>query len=159
MCPTAPLFLDDDSLKAAFYETMAQVSHSVAEVKEKHYSLPIRLWRAERSMREFVENVNTRKPTFGKFPASRVQESTEKLRSLHRSVEDLWVTAKRNGLTNRTLCAGSLQAMRRHSDEILDIAENLDLLLDPRTRESLNRAKQEQMRGETVSFESLLRQS
>jgi len=141
MCPTASLFLDDDSLKAAFYETMAQVSHSIAEVKEKHYSLPIRLWRAERSLRDFVNNVNTRKPTFGKFAKSTIEDSIDKLYSLHRSVEDLWLTSQRKGLTNRTMYAGSLLAMRKHSDEFLILPKNLQLLLDPRTRESLDRAR------------------
>lgn len=158
MCPTASLFFDDDNLKAAFYETMAQVSHSVAEVKEKHYSLPIRLWRAERCLRDFVNNINTRKPKFGQFPNSTVEESIEKLYSLHRSVEDLWLTSQSKGLTNRTLYAGSLLAMRKHSDEILDTAENLRLLLDPRTQESFDRAREEHLRGATVSFESLVRQ-
>ena len=156
MSPSAALFFDDDNLKAAFYETMAQVSHSVAEVKEKHYSLPFRLWKAERRLREFVASVNTRKPKFGTFPVSTIQNSVEDLKTLHRSVENLWAVSKRHGFTNRTLYAGSLNAIRRHSDEILDIAENLQLLLDPRTREIFDRTREEHLRGETVSFESLV---
>ncbi len=93
-------------------------------------------------LREFVASVNTRKPKFGTFPVSTIQDSAEDLRTLHKSIEHYWALSKRHGFTNRTLYAGSLNAIRRHSDEILDIVENLQLLLNPRTKEILDRARE-----------------
>jgi hypothetical protein len=102
--------------------------------------------------------MNARNPRFTPVPNTTINEAIEKLRSLHDSTESLLLVSKLNGLTSRTLCAASLNAIRRHSDEVLDFAENLELLLDPRTRESLDRARQEHIDGSTVDFDSLLRQ-
>ena len=143
MCPTVSIAPDDEHLKGALQEAMAEIDHAASKVN------PVRLWWAERSLQDFVNTINF-------APASRadIEGSLGELRSLHQSVKSLGETSQSLGPVNRVLCAPLLNAIRRHAEEILDFAEGLDLRLDPEAR-SLDQAG---YFGEsTIDFESLLR--
>jgi len=71
------------------------------------------------------------------------------------NMEELFRVCRTAGLTNRTSTAGSIQVIHRYADEFLDLAQCIDLAMNPRTVEHFADARQRIDSDEAVDFFSL----
>lgn len=156
MSPAIPI-PDDYELSAAVYELLAKASRAVVEVKEKNFTTPVRLWRFARNMREVLEACEKFGPAaFAASPRPDAEWSVD-FRRLYTKTANLVATCRRAGLTNRAMTAGSVNLIARFADDFLDLAERIELVMDPRTREHFEAARKLALDGEAADFFSLMK--
>ena len=79
----------------------------------------------------------------------RLEEASQNVDRLARMLEHLCEQAKKAGLTNNSLTAGSLDGIRKRVEELKDLADWFDTAAHPEEVDSIfARAKQERERGE-----------
>jgi hypothetical protein len=165
MCPA----VDNDFLptsqvhwNAAYYGAMAVASSATEAVQKKarEIAFPLRLWNVARKMRDVVEIIEHPELT-GKNSSSSSSEKVDpekfvcQIDSLVETVDDFYEKCRRIGFTNRTLTASQLQSIRTYNEDIRDFGERVRLMLDPRTKETFRRAKENRELQGTVSASSL----
>jgi hypothetical protein len=149
-----------DRWNADVYGAMALASQLSALVKNR--ALTIRLayyfWRLNSILGDFF--VDVRKAIKAGAPKDqalatpeRVLEMAQDLRKVHRTIEHIYGCAKRAGLTNNSLTAGALKSVCNYNEDVLELAELLELSLKPELVESIyDRARAERERGEVFDL-------
>jgi hypothetical protein len=85
-----------------------------------------------------------------------VQQSVFSLRELSTSLSNTYDRAKRIRLTNNSLLAGSLSRLYTYSEDLSELADWLEMLLDPNTYESaFKRAADEKEQGQVFSLSQI----
>ncbi len=83
----------------------------------------------------------------------RGQNAVRMLRDLSNAMDEIYDKAKWHGLTNYSLVAGSFLKLQGQAERILEIADWLELILEPESIESLfDRARAEQEQGEVYNL-------
>lgn len=163
MCPilTAPAWVADDRCNASLHAGIAGVAKVSFALTSgaRDISIAVLLWSVDRQLKAFLRALYPQQSSDAELKhvlPEQVEEVIHSLRELHKLIERVYENAKLRGLTNRRLTSASLRSIHASSDEVLDVAEILELMLDPRTAEVITKARGEFVRGETVSLESLL---
>jgi hypothetical protein len=145
-----------DRWNADIYGAMALASQLSVLVQKR--ALTIRLayyfWRLNSTLEGFFADV--RKAIQAAVPKDlalvapeRVLEMAQDLRKVHRTIEHIYGSAKRAGLTNNSLTAGALKSVCSYNEDVLELAELLELSLKPELVESIyDRARAERERGD-----------
>lgn len=145
-----------DRWNADIYGAMALASQLSVLVQKR--ALTIRLayhfWRLNSILEDFFADV--RKAIQAGVPKDlvlvapeRVLEMAQDLRKVHRTIEHIYGRAERAGLTNNSLTAGALKSVCNYNEDVLELAELLELSLKPEVVESIyDRARAERERGD-----------
>jgi len=85
--------------------------------------------------------------------AEQVQQSIVSLRELSTTLSNSYDRAKRIRLTNSSLLAGSLSRLYTYSEDLSELADWLEMLLDPNSYEgAFKRAADEKEQGQVFSL-------
>jgi hypothetical protein len=166
MCPTMPMALGTDSWNAdAFGATSAvfRVSSKVSSAASSYadlLSLAGKFWRIDRQLKNLLERfyggVENPPPQVVAPSEESLRSSLAALRTLCGKIDELYNIGKAHGLTNRTLVGTVLNSIRVRSDELLDIAESVELSMCPEVTAPLfDKALAELERGETFDLASI----
>ena len=95
------------------------------------------------------EGGRTNPPALPKEPitAEQIFEGANTCRKLHQTVEQLYIRAKATGLTNRALVGAALNSVKVRGEEILEIADWLELSLNNDVDALLERSREDLRSG------------
>lgn len=150
------------TLSAQVYDALALASRLAAGVKNRGSALRMayHLRRLDARVSEFVDIVNramagNMKPDPTAEPVTPVmlRSHADNFENLYRTLDYIVAGARRAGLTNNSLTAGSIRGIERHLDAIANLADWFDLASQP---DAINRifqgAEQERERGELIDL-------
>ena len=165
MCQTYPTYLDGLWQWKQEANGAASIVSRVARAVSGHgwyLAIAADVWRLDRSLRSFLadiyEGIEKPKPRAkGAEPATDevVLELAESFRSLYRDIDRLHSLAKRAGLTNTTLTGAAFNSVRLRAEEVLDLAETIEMLVKGNTRAIFERALEERQSGEVYSLDQI----
>ena len=162
MCPAIPVdLIGTDAWNATAYRLVSlgyKISASIRSQVAKT-QLASALWKFDRYLsgflRQFYEHVESNKKS---EPANRerVLAGIETLKLIHAAAEKIDSGLRAVGFSNHSLIAGPLTSLRAHADEVLDLAESVELMLNPDPLNKIFDASIEELRrGETAGLESI----
>jgi hypothetical protein len=150
------------TLSAQVYDALALASRLAADVKNRGSALRMayHLHRLDSLVTEFVDIVNRAmdgktKPDPSAEPVTSVMMRThaDNFEQLYRMLDFIVASARRAGLANHSLMAGSIRGIERHLDAIANLADWFDLAAQP---EAVTRifegAEREMERGELIDL-------
>jgi hypothetical protein len=147
---------------ARVYNVLALASQLAAAVKNRGYGIRLayHLRNLNNSVSEFVTIVNDSMEGKGKanpnadpVTAQTLRSSPDNLEQMYRTLDYIVEGARRAGLTNNSLTAGSVTGLQKNLDAIASLADWLDLAAQPDAVNGIfERAKQERERGELVDL-------
>jgi hypothetical protein len=156
-------FVGSDSWQADAYGALS-VTYRVASAIRQHsavINLAGKLWKVDRSLARVMEDIYkaAENPPAVPPPMPSPEQLTSAigtLRNIHAAVDNLYGRVQSSSnLKNRSLIAGPLMSMRSHADDILDLAEWLELLMNSEVENVFTKSIEEYHRGEYVSLESI----
>lgn len=101
------------------------------------------------------ERIPEIKKEFPTTPQS-MRTTAENLEHVYRTIQYVGEISRRARLTNNSLTAGSLNSLVRRSEELLDFADWIEMMADPKgVKETFDRAKEERDRGEIYDMSSV----
>ena len=149
------------ALNSAIETAKNVVLKTLDAIQSKSFStlpLPVKLWSAERDLKsfiqqmlEFTDKVRSNIAIYRLIPG--ISDLIAKMLGLSTSINKIYSTAKRRGFTNRTLTAASLNLIRNHGVKLFEVAETLELVLDPLTDEGFRLAREEYAGGSRLGLE------
>lgn len=146
-----------------FHELMAAILRASATIRREAGILGIapRLWEVARDLKNILPLQEHIYQSMLELPDGAVDEaiiksSAESTGKLLCSIEDLLDNARRNQLMNRTLTAGSLEAIRRRGQEIAEHLDVLKLSIDPEIAALISEGRADFAEGRGVPLDSLL---
>jgi hypothetical protein len=162
MCPAIPIdLIGTDAWNATAYRLVSlgyKISASIRSQVAKT-QLASALWKFDRYLsgflRQFYEHVESNKQS---EPANRerVLAGIETLKLIHAAAEKIDSGLRAAGFSNHSLIAGPLTSLRARADEVLDLAESVELMLNPDPLNKIFDASIEELRrGETAGLESI----
>jgi hypothetical protein len=154
---------DTDRWDADVYGAMALAARLSALVKDRAATLRLayRLWNLDNILRGFMNQVHnamesSKSKSEDDITPERIMEVAQTLRRLYNTVDRIYGPAKKAGLTNNSMTAMAFNSIRKHADDILDLAEWFEMCTDPEGVESIfKRAADEEARGEIFDLESI----
>jgi hypothetical protein len=168
MCPTMDLgvglALGTDRWRSQATKTAKTAKNTAAIISNyANHQLTLlsfakNLWTLDRTLRtfltQFYEDLET-----GKFKGitpteAQIREGILALRNISEPVEKMYARAKAAGLTNRVFVGAALNSVFVRAEDILDIAEAVELSLEPHLDGIFDRALGELERGEALDLAS-----
>lgn len=150
------------TLSAQVYDALALASRLAAAVKNRSSALQTayHLRRLDTRLAEFVDIVNRAMDGKVKLdpnaePATPVmlRSHADNFEQLYRTLDYIVAGARRAGLTNNSLMAGSIRGIEHHLDAISNLADWFDLASQPEAITKIfNGAEQERERGELIDL-------
>jgi len=162
MCPAIPLdLIGTDAWNATAYRLVSigyKISASIRSQVAKAQLASV-LWKFDRILsgflRQFYEDVESNKKS-EPVNRERVLAGIATLKLIHSSVQRVDSGLRAAGFSNHSLIAGPLISLCTHADEVLDLAESVELMMNP---DPLNKvfdsSLEELRRGETAGLESI----
>ncbi len=165
MCPRYPTYLDGLwQWKQEANGTASMVSRVARAVSGRAWYLFIAadVWLLDRSLKSFlndiyecIEKPKPRAKDAEPVTDEAILELTESFRSLYRDIDRLHSLAKRAGLTNTTLTGAAFNSVRLRAEDVLDLAETIEMLVKGSTKAIFERALEERRRGEVYSLDQI----
>lgn len=154
---------DTDRWNSEVYEAMALAARFSALVKNRAatYNLAYRLWKLDHTLDGFMKHVHElmENPNLGPeepITAEKITEVAQTLRRLYKSVDRIYLPAKSVGLTNNSLTSPVLNSVHKHAEDILELAEWVELFLEPESLEAIfQRAEGEMANGEIFNLDEI----
>src|ERR1039457_2400908 len=156
MCPAIPLdLIGTDAWNATAYRLVSlgyKISASIRSqvVKARLASV---LWKFDRILsgflQQFYEDIEANKKS---EPPNRerVLAGIETLKLIHSAVQKVDTGLRAAGFSNHSLIAGPLTSLSAHADEVLDLAESVELMMNPDPLNEIFDATLEELRrGDT----------
>jgi hypothetical protein len=147
-----------DQWQILFHETMATLLRATAAVKHQIglVGLLRDLWISSHDLKV----LNARLKAISEIPDGILSEEfihsqIPQLQKLLRSIEDLLDTAKRKGLTNRSLTGAPLGLIGSRGGYIADYLETLEMSIDPEVLKAIEEGQAQIQRGEFEVMERL----
>jgi len=162
MCPAIPVdLIGTDAWNATAYRLVSlgyKISASIRSQVAKT-QLASALWKFDHYLsgflRQFYEHVESNKKS-ELASRERVLAGIETLKLIHAAAEKIDSGLRAAGFSNHSLIAGPLTSLRAHADEVLDLAESVELMLNPDPLNKIFDASIEELRrGETAGLESI----
>lgn len=154
---------DTDRWNSEVYGAMALAARFSALVKDRAatYQLLYRLWKLDHTLDVFMKHIHevmqdasqqiVEMPT-----AEKVVEVSQTLRRLHKIVGGIYEPAKIAGLTNSSITSPVVNSIHKHADDVLELAEWVELFLEPESLETIfQQAEGEMARGDIVSLNEI----
>ena len=142
-----------------FHEAIAAVLRATEAVKRQlgFFGMLNRLWKCSRDLKILTQSIKalSELPDFT-FTSELIASHIGQLKELVKSIEELIDVGRRNGLTNRSLTAGALEAIRAHGELIADYVDSLEMSMDPEVLKAIKNGQEQIARGDFESLESLL---
>jgi hypothetical protein len=150
------------NIEAKSFDVLSSVSRLAAIARNRANVLRIAnsLFRLNRSMTTFLDEIHA--IMAGKKPAPQPHEQTspeamrttaDNLEHICRTIQYIVELSRRARLTNNSLTAGSLNSLSRRADELLDFADWLETIANPKEfKTAFERAKGERARGEVYEL-------
>ena len=102
---------------------------------------------------EAMEGKRNAGPNADPVTAQTLRSSADNLEQMYRTLDYIVEGARRAGLSNNSLTAGSVSGLQRNLDAIASLADWLDLAAQPDAVNGIfERAKQERERGELIDL-------
>ena len=144
---------------SAAYRISARVSDSLNNYF-RFVPLVRDLWSLDSKLKEilerFYEGVESPQESTTPPAAETIQSAVFGLRTLCGKIDEFYSKSKARGLTNRTLVGTALNSIRVRGEELLDIADTVDMSLHPENFEPIfDKALNEYRRGETFDLASI----
>ena len=118
-----------------------------------------KIWRLDRMLANIVEEIYTgvEHPQPNPEPVSpeQITSAIATLRSLHDAIEKLYGSLRKGGFSNRSLIGSPINSLRAHSDDLLDIAETIELSMNPDIKQVFDKSLDELHRGEVFDLDAL----
>jgi hypothetical protein len=155
--------IPNDEWGVQFHESMAALARSRAAIRREVGILGIArgLWSVSRDLKNLRPSRDRIYASLSALPDgaiddAQLREYVQSTQSLVDSIEELLRVAKRARLTNRTLTAGSLEAIRRHCEDFAQHVDVLQLSVDPEAIELIRQGREDFANEKTVPLDSLL---
>ena len=151
MFSVIPISQDYDLL-ASVSEAIAKTARAASDACEEKISLPIRLWRLSQESKDLLARCTAvGVPGFIESAIGGLNFA-EDFRNLHSKTDGLAAVCRKRNLTTQTATAGSLGILQQNADEFLDLAELIEIAMDPRTSQHFDEARGN---AETEAFTDL----
>lgn len=163
MCPAIPLdFIGTDAWNAMAHRIVS-VGFKVATLVRSQLAkaqLANALWRFDRLLsaflKDFYEHVEKGIKADPPPTAKEVRSAIDTMKLIHVAVDRIDTGLRAAGFSNHGLVAGPLKSLCAHADDILDLAESVELMLNPDPLNTVFDASLDELRrGETVGLESI----
>jgi hypothetical protein len=150
------------NIEAKSFDVLSSVSSLAASVKNRANVLRVAksLYTLNRTLAKFLDE--SHEMMSGKKPVPQPTEpstphamrtTADNFEQIHRMLQYIGELGRRARLTNNSLTAGSLKSLLRHSEELLDFADWLETVADPKgVKGVFERAKQERDKGEVYDL-------
>jgi hypothetical protein len=149
-------YYEPDRWNADVYGALALASRLSGLVKSRALTVQLayNLWRLNSILRDFFSEI--RKAVEHGVPKDqppvtpeRMRDIVQDLRKLHKTIGKIYSACKLTGLTNNSLTAGPLHSIYNYNEDILELAQMLELSQQPETIQSIyDRADVEKERGD-----------
>ena len=153
---SATLTLDQWHIR--FHEAMAALLRAQEAIKQKFglWGVIGDLWRCTRDLKALNASLKAiSELPDGVLDQDFIESQIPQLRKLLRSIENLLETAKRKGLTNRSLTAASLGLIAIRGKYIADYLDSLEMSIDPEVLSAIAEGHAQIERGEFDVMEQL----
>lgn len=151
MCPAVPISAiygaGTDDWNASAYAALSVASKVSAAVRQQGtiFSLTRDVWKLDSLLRDFLNNIYKAVESPPAPPAEPITEeatldAANTLLRLHGVIDAIYSRTKRAGLTNRRFIGMALNSVKTRAEEIRDIAEAIELSLDPNVDALLNQS-------------------
>ena len=152
------IFVGADEWDARVYQVLSSASNLALAVKRRSNTLRIayHLHKLNGTLKGMLEEVYAVlegkkhvEPVQEPVTPQRLRQSSDNLERISRMIEALYESGRRAGLTNNSLTAGPLDAIRKHIPELLDVAEWFEAAADSeQVNSAFARAREESKNGD-----------
>jgi hypothetical protein len=162
LSPAIPVDVIGSDLWTAHAYGALSVAYRVSAALQRQanvINLAGKIWRLDRILASLLNDIYTGaenpKPNPGPVSTERIHAAIETLHSLHRAVERLYTSLLDSGLANRTLIGTPTNSLRSRADDLLDIAEAIELSMNPAINDVFEESLEELHRGEAFDLSAL----
>lgn len=163
MCPSLPISeLGSDAWNADAYDVVSlayRIANAVHSTTAS-YMLSRKLWQLDKRLKQIQDPFyQTIKPSavVELPPRDRVEAGVRAIKELHASFQNLANGMQTRGLQNQSRLAAPLNSARQRMEDLLDIAEAVELSLDQTQLDEMFREPLEELRdGKTLGIESII---
>lgn len=147
-----------DQWQILFHETMAAVLRAQEAIKRQFglWGIVNGLWRSSRDLRAFTAQMKAiSELPDGVVGEDFIRSQIPQLRKLLRSLEDLFDSAQRHGLMNRSLTRSPLGSMRISAAYTANHLETLEMSVDPEVLKAIDEGRNQIERGDFELMDQL----
>jgi len=154
--------LEASNIEVQSFNVLSSVSSLAAVARSRANVLRVAssLYTMNRSLTKFLELTHAIMSGKKSVPAPKEPPSPETMKTTadnlehaYRMIQYVGELSKRAQLTNNSLTAGSLRSLGRHADELLDFADWLEAVANPKEyKGAFERAKRERDMGEVYDL-------
>ena len=162
MCPAISMNVVGSDLWNASAHTAISVTYRISAALKAHanvLNLTGKLWRMDRLLAQLLEAVYTGAenppPNPELVTPERLSAAIAMLRNLHSAIERVSTGIERCGLTNNGLIGAPASSIRAHADDIFDLAESLELAMNPDIDAIFSKSLEEYRRGEVFELQDI----
>jgi hypothetical protein len=162
MCPAVSMNVVGSDLWNASAHTAISVTYRVSAALQAHanvLNLAGKLRRIDRLLAKLLDavyrGVENPPPNTEPVTPERVAAAIAILRNLHSAVERISMGLERCGLNNHGIIGAPASSMAAHADDILDLAESLELALNPDIDAIFSKSLEEYRRGEVFELQDI----
>lgn len=146
----------------ASVHTAISVTYRISAALKAHgntLNLAQKLWRIDRLLANMLEAVYTGAenppPNLDPITPERLASTIAVLRNLHSALEAISTTIQRSRLNNNSLIGAPTSSIRAHADDLLDLAETLELSMNPAIGSIFDASFEEYRRGDSVDLQDI----
>jgi hypothetical protein len=94
-------------------------------------------------------------PNMEPVTPERLTAAIAMLRNLHSALEGISTNIQRSSLNNTSLIGAPTSSIRAHADDLLDLAETLEIAMNPDIGSIFDRSIEEHRRGESFDLQDI----
>jgi hypothetical protein len=162
MCPAISMTVVGSDLWNANAHSALSVAYRVSAALQKHatvINLAGKVWRLDRILAKMLDDiyVSAENPPANPEPVTpeRIASAVVTLSGIHSTIEGMYSRLHRYGLSNHALLGAPVSSLRAHADDILDLAESLELAMNPDIDSIFAKSLEEYRRGETFELNDI----
>jgi hypothetical protein len=166
MCPAISMNLVGSDLWNASVHSALSVAFRITAAVQKNATvsnLAGKIWRLDRKLAGMLDTVYAS----AKNPPPNLEPVTPEclidaiatiryLKYLNYAIERIHISLNKSGMSNYSLIGAPASSLRAHADDLLDLAESLDVAMNPDIDSIFNRSIEEYHRGETIELQDIL---
>jgi hypothetical protein len=119
------------------------------------FSMTREVWKLDFALRDFLGDIyraaeNPPSAPIEPITEEATLEAANSLLRLHRTIDGLYLRAKRSGLTNRRFIGMALNSVKTRAEELLDLGDAIQLALDTNVDVLLSRSIEDLHKGNNM---------